>query len=192
MNLIEVIALYVKDYLSDREFEEWVYENDEELNKLFCDTIYYEMISNCYNDKNEVIALKDKLKKYLLSNNYDDYNKINDSYVEAVTDTVKTDDRIINILKKPYIQKDKVEINCNNINSLIQLHRALKEELGISQYYGMNWDALKDFLECTLMPQILLFSGWDHLKEIMPDESIKLQEILPESISDNCKVIYIN
>ncbi len=44
MNLIEVIALYVKDYLSDREFEEWVYENDEELNKLFCDTIYYEMI----------------------------------------------------------------------------------------------------------------------------------------------------
>ncbi|NFI94305.1 hypothetical protein FC961_07900 [Clostridium botulinum] len=190
MKSIEVIGLFTKDYLSNREFEEWVYGNDEELNKLFSDTIYYEVISTNYNDNKEVATLKNKLQEYLLSNNYDEFNKINDGYVEKVIDDVKTNDEIINILKQKYGQKDKVEINCSNINSLTELHKVLKEKLEFSQYYVMNWHALREFLEGTLMPKILIFNGWSHLNDSMPNEAEKLKEILVESISNECKVIY--
>ncbi|WP_085293962.1 MULTISPECIES: barstar family protein [unclassified Clostridium] len=190
MKSIEVIGLFTKDYLSNREFEEWVYGNDEQLNKLFSDTIYYEVISTNYNDNKEVATLKNKLQEYLLSNNYDEFNKINDGYVEKVIDDVKTNDEIINILKQKYGQKDKVEINCSNINSLTELHKVLKEKLEFSQYYVMNWHALREFLEGTLMPKILIFNGWSHLNDSMPNEAEKLKEILVESISNECKVIY--
>jgi len=190
MKSIEVIGLFTKDYLSDREFEEWAYGNDEELNELFCDTIYYEIISTNYSNNKEVVTLKNKLQEYLLSNNYDEFNKINDGYVEKVIDDVQSDDKIINILKQKYGQKDIVEINCNNINSLIELHKVLKEKLEFSQYYVMNWNALREFLEGTLMPKILIFSGWSYLNNMMPNETEKLKEILVECISNDCKVIY--
>ena len=44
MESIEVIGLFTKDYLSDKEFEEWLYANDEEVNGLFSDDIYYSNI----------------------------------------------------------------------------------------------------------------------------------------------------
>ncbi|WP_252230966.1 hypothetical protein [Clostridium sp. ZBS15] len=56
MKIIEVLGLYTKDYLSNGEFEEWVYDNDEELNRLFADTIYYEIISTNYNDNRQVVS----------------------------------------------------------------------------------------------------------------------------------------
>ncbi|OSA97919.1 UNVERIFIED_ORG: hypothetical protein B2H98_06540 [Clostridium botulinum] len=94
------------------------------------------------------------------------------------------------MLKQKYGQKDKVEINCSNINSLTELHKVLKEKLEFSQYYVMNWHALREFLEGTLMPKILIFNGWSHLNDSMPNEAEKLKEILVESISNECKVIY--
>ncbi|PPV12391.1 barstar family protein [Clostridium butyricum] len=190
MKSIEVIGLFTKDYLSDREFEEWVYVNDEEINNLFSDAIYYEVNSTDYSDNKNVATLKNELQEYLLSNYFDDYNKINDGYVEKVIDNVETDDNIINILKQKYGQKDKVEINCENINTLTELHKVLKEKLEFSQYYVMNWHALREFLEGTLMPKMLIFNGWSHLNNIMPNEAKKLKEALVESISNECKVIY--
>ncbi|WP_143315115.1 barstar family protein [Clostridium sp. HBUAS56017] len=190
MKVIEVIGLYTKDYLSNREFEEWVYGNDDELNRLFSDTIYYEMISTNYSANREVASLKNKLQEYLLCNNYDEFNKINDGYIEKIIDYMETDDNIINILKQKYGQKDKVEINCRNINSLPELHKVLKEKLEFSQYYVMNWYALREFLEETLLPKILIFNGWSHLNDIMPNETEKLKEILVECVSNECKVIY--
>ncbi|WPC43913.1 barstar family protein [Clostridium sp. JS66] len=148
------------------------------------------MISTNYSDNREVASLKNKLQKYLLSNNYDEFNKINDSYVEKLIDDVETDDNIIKILKQKYGQKDKVEINCRNINSLIELHEVLKEKLGFSQYYVMNWYALREFLKETLLPKMLIFNGWSHLNDIMPNETEKLKEILVECVSNECKVIY--
>lgn len=190
MKVIEIIGLYTKDYLSNREFEEWVYDNDDELNRLFSNTIYYEMIWTNYGDNREVASFKNKLQEYLLSNNYDEFNKIDDSYVEKLIDDVGTDDNIIKILKQKYGQKDKVEINCRNINSLTELHKVLKEKLGFSQYYVMNWDALREFLEETLLPKMLIFNGWSHLNDIMPNETEKLKEILVECVLNECKVIY--
>lgn len=190
MESIEVIGLFTKDYLSDKEFEEWLYANDEEVNGLFSDDIYYSIISTDYSDKKAVATLKNKLQEYLLSNNCDEFNKINDGYVEKVIDDVETDDNIIDILKQKYGQKDKVEINCENINTLNELHKVLKEKLEFSQYYVMNWHALREFLEGTLMPKILIFNGWSHLNNIMPNETKKLREILEECISNECEVIY--
>ena len=54
----------------------------------------------------------------------------------------------------------------------------------------MNWHALREFLEGTLMPKILIFNGWSHLNNIMPNETKKLREILEECISNECEVIY--
>lgn len=190
MKVIEIIGLYIKDYLSNKEFEEWVYGNDDELNRLFSDTIYYEMISTNYSDNREVVSLKNKLQEYLLSNNYEEFSKINDGYVEKLIDDMETDDNVIKILKQKYGQKDKVEINCRNINSLTELHEVLKEKLGFSQYYVMNWHALREFLEETLLPKMLIFNGWSHLNDIMPNETKKFKEILVECVSNECKVIY--
>ncbi|WP_252223721.1 MULTISPECIES: barstar family protein [unclassified Clostridium] len=190
MKIIEVLGLYTKDYLSNGEFEEWVYDNDEELNRLFADTIYYEIISTNYNDNRQVVSLKNELQKYLLSNNDDEFSKINDSYIERIIDDVEIDDNITMILKRKYGKKDRVEINCRNINSLIELHKTLKEKLGFSQYYVMNWHALREFLEETLLPRVIIFNGWSHLNEIISKEAGKLKEILVECISNECRVIY--
>lgn len=190
MTIIEVLSMYTKDYLSSNEFEQWVYQNEEKLNKSFDDSLYYEIISTDYNNKKEVINLKNKLKEYLNCNYTNEFNNINDCYIDKVIDTSEIESPIIKLLKERYGRKQKVEFDCININSLKELHHNIKDKFGFSQYYGMNWDALRDFLRETELPEQIIFNGWSHLLEIMPKDSNILKEILVQYCSNDCEVIY--
>lgn len=190
MTKIDILCLYVKDYLTNNEFEQWVYQNEEELSKAFEDNLYYEIISTDYNNKEEVINLKNILEEYLNCNFSNEFININDCYIDKVIDTSEVGNPIIKLLKQRYGRKEKVEFDCININSLKELHHSIKDKFSFSQYYGMNWDALRDFLRETELPKQIIFNGWSHLLEIMPKDCNILRDILEECGSNDSEVLY--
>ncbi|GAA0086276.1 hypothetical protein UT300007_27150 [Clostridium sp. CTA-7] len=101
---------------------------------MFDDNLYYEIILTNYNNKEEVINLKNILEEHLNCK----FKNINECYIEKVIDTSEVENPIIKLLKQRYGRKEKVEFDCNNINSLKELHHNIKDKFSFSQYYGMN------------------------------------------------------
>lgn len=190
MTIIDVLSLYAKDYLTNDIFEQWVYQNEQEVSKSFDDSLYYEIISTDYNNKSEVINLKTKLEKYLECNHINEFNNINDCYIDKIIDDNELKNPIIKLLKERYGRKEQVEFKCINISSLKELHEKIKDKFGFSQYYGMNWDALRDFLRETELPEKIIFDGWSHMVKIMPEDSDILQNILEEYSTNDTQIIY--
>lgn len=190
MTIIDVLSLYTKDYLANNIFEQWVYQNEQELSKSFDDSLYYEIISTDYDNKGEVVNLKTKLDKYLEYNYTNEFNNINDSYIDKVIDSTEIGNPIIKLLKERYGRKEEVEFDCINISSSRELHEDIKEKFGFSQYYGMNWDALRDFLRETELPKKIIFNGWSHLVKVMPKDSNILKSILEEYATNDTDIIY--
>ena len=51
MDIIEIIALYVKDYVSEKEFENWVYSHSKEIENQVDEELYLDLISSSSSKK---------------------------------------------------------------------------------------------------------------------------------------------
>lgn len=47
MDIIEIIALYVKDYVSEKDFENWVYSHSKEIENQVDEELYLDLIWVC-------------------------------------------------------------------------------------------------------------------------------------------------
>ncbi len=190
MGKIEILCLFVKNYLSNSEFEQWLYQNIEDLKNELYDNynLYYEIISTNYDNKVEVITLKNVMENYLSQKYNDKLSNIGSGFIDLVINS-ESEDPIINIIKKKYSRKDEVEFNCLNINTVEELHLDIKKKFRFSEYYGLNWNALRDFLIETELPRQIIFNGWNYLLKKMPEDCMILETIL-EEYGHDCKVIF--
>lgn len=88
-----------------------------------------------------------------------------------------------------------IEIDLSDVNTSKQLHVILKKELGLPDFYGMNWDAFWDAVTGLVeLPRKLIVIGWENaIKNIPEDAEImkKLFEKLNEKHpSWGCRVEY--
>lgn len=72
-------------------------------------------------------------------------------------------------------------IDLSEANSVIELHSALKIQLELPPFYGMNWDAFWDSITGMIeLPDTLAIYGWKNLQLKLPDEAMKLERLLQE------------
>lgn len=86
-------------------------------------------------------------------------------------------------------------IDLSEVNNAIELHSALKIQLELPSFYGMNWDAFWDSITGLVeLPDTLVIYGWKNLQLKLPDEAMKLEKLLQEYNelypSLECKIIY--
>lgn len=187
MNCIEVVCLYLKQYIYNEQFEKILYENVEKFETIFDKDIVLDMLCTDFHNKNDIITLKTKLKEYIYNQYKDEYNQINDAYIES---KIKSEDNIVSYLLKINLKpKDKIIIDCYNIKNDVQLLNLLKNKLEISINFGLNWDAMKDIIYAFL-PNNLIFLNWSYMEKIIPKESKLLKEILNLADKNKCIVYY--
>lgn len=145
MDIIEIIALYAKDYVSEKEFESWVYNHSKEIENQVDEELYLDLISSSYTNKNEVINLKNKLITLLNENYKEYYETINDAFVERKI-LENTYEELWENIKKKYERREEIVLDFDEINSSQKLHEYLKIKFELSNYYGKNWDAFEDLL----------------------------------------------
>jgi RNAse (barnase) inhibitor barstar len=70
-------------------------------------------------------------------------------------------------------------INIENIKLKSELHLTLKENLGLPEFYGMNWDALWDSITGLIeMPNLVIIKGFNNFAYVQPAEAAILKSIV--------------
>ena len=107
MMIIEILCLYLKEYLSTDQFEELVYDHLSEFEKLLDEDIYLELITTNFSSKESRISLFSRLHEYVLEKYEPEYHRITDAYIERMIDSGRQD-RIVNILQERYRKSECV------------------------------------------------------------------------------------
>lgn len=96
---IEIICLFVNNYLSSEQFEELFFNNIFEYEKILDNKLYLNIIDTNFNLSHEIISLKNCLKSYLITNYYDEINAMSDSYIDRIIESDRND-VVAEILKR--------------------------------------------------------------------------------------------
>lgn len=189
MKYIRIICLYLKNYISDKQFENIFYQHIEDFKNNLEEDIYWNILSSNFNKKENLITLKTYLYKYILKNYSLIYDEVNDTFVEILIETNEYYE-VIEILKKKYKQKEEVLIDCHSINNELELLYSVKKNLNFPQHCGNNWDAIEDFISDIILPKKIILHNWDSIKEKLPLATMKLESILNKVDQKYCKILY--
>lgn len=90
---------------------------------------------------------------------------------------------------------ETIKIDLSEINNAIELHKALKIQLELPSFYGMNWDAFWDSITGLVeLPDTLVIYGWKNLQSKLPNEAMQFEKLLRAYNelypSLECKIIY--
>lgn len=91
--------------------------------------------------------------------------------------------------------KQIIEIDVSSVSTPLELHKAIKENLGMPDFYGMNWDAFWDGITGLIqMPDVLIMNGWHILKRRLPTEAMCFEKLINKYNNLNwtktCEVYY--
>ena len=189
MKYIKIICLYLKKYISDKQFEKIFYQDIDGFQNTLKGEIYWNILSSNFNKKEDIISMNTYLYNYVLENHKVIYDEISDAYIEKLIETNEKSE-IIDILKKKYEQKRKVLINCYKINSKLELIYSIKKNLNFPQHCGDNWDAIEDFIYDVILPKKIILHNWNYIKEKLPLDTIILKGILDKINPRYCEVLY--
>ena len=75
-------------------------------------------------------------------------------------------------------------INLNDVKTLWELHQALKDGLGLPEYYGMNMDALWDCITSgdIEFPATIYIQGFNNLPKDLSEKKDTLKTLLKDAI----------
>lgn len=186
---LEIICLFVNDYLSSQQFEELFFNNIFEYEKILDNKVYLELIDTNFNLSHEVISLKNYLKTYLMTNYYNEINVINDSYVDMIVNSNRND-IVAEILQSHYIKKENIYINCDLINNQVDLIHAIKDSLQFPKNCGNNWDAINDLIYDIILPKKLIFKHWSKIELRFPTDAKILKQIFSNISQNRCEIIF--
>ena len=189
MKYIKIICLYLKKYISDKQFEKIFYQDIDGFQNVLKEEIYWNILSSNFNKKEDIIGMNTCLYNYVLTNHKSIYDEISDAYIEKLIETNEKNE-IIDILKKKYEQKKEVLINCNKINSKLELIYSIKEALNFPQHCGNNWAAIEDFIYDVILPKKIILHNWNNIKEKLPQDTMILKGILDKINPRYCAVLY--
>lgn len=188
MNCMKTICLYLKNYISDEQFETIFYDYLEDFQNALEEDIYLGVLSTNLSRKEEKISLQAILRNYVLENYRLLYENVNDAYVERLIDT-DIDDLVVQILKKKYDKREKAEIDCSLIGSQSELIDSIKQVLQYPSFCGNNWDAIEDLIYDIIFPQKLIFRNWCEVEKKLPQDAAILRALL-ERRRERCVIIY--
>ena len=189
MKYITIICLYLKNYISDKQFENIFYQDIDGFQRTLEEDIYWNILSSNFNIKEDVISIKTYLYNYVLKKHKLIYDEISDAYIENLIESDETD-VVIEILKKKYEQKREVLINCQKINNQQELIYLIKKALNFPQHCGSNWHAIEDFIYDIILPKKIILQNWNNMKEKLPLDTIILKRILDKIDQTYCTVLY--
>ena len=129
------------------------------------------------------------LSDYVTSKYLPQYKKINDAYIDKITNT-NVDDDITNLLKTKYKKKSLIIINCNMIYTHSDFIKVFKENLNFPSYCGDSWDAVNDLIYDVIFPLKLQFVGWNMLKKRLYKDTEILKKILDKVDKSRCIIIF--
>lgn len=189
MDCINIICLYLKKYVSDKEFENIFYEYISDFQSSLEEDRYLNILSTNFNSKEEKISLETELHNYILNNYKLLYENINDAYVERMI-SLNKEDAVVKILKKKYKKKKEIFIDCSTICTQLDLIFVVKKALQYPQFCGNNWDAIEDLIYDVIFPEKLIFSNWYKAEKRLPSDTTKLRDILDRNNNGRCVIIF--
>lgn len=189
MDCIKVICLYLKDYITNEQFESIFSEYINDFQSFLEEDMYFSILFTNFTSKEEIINLNTELLNYVLTHYLTLYENINDSYVEHMID-LNEEDAVVEILKKKYERKEEIRIDCSIINTQLELISAIKEALQFPQFCGNNWHAVEDLIYDIIFPQKLIFTNWFEVEKKLPKDTIILRDILDKNNYGHCVIFY--
>lgn len=184
---IELMCLFVTDDLTSEQFETIFLDHIAEFENLLESSIYLKIICTNFTEKNDIISLKNFLRKYLISDYPDDINHTNDAYTDKIIDSDRND-IIAELLRKRCEKKKLVSIECENINHPGEFITAIKELLQFPQNCGNNFDAINDLIYDIVFPEKLILNNWNIAEKKLPRESEIIRNILQKRT--DCEIIF--
>lgn len=189
MDYIKMICLYLKKYISDEQFENCFFDNLNGFENCLENDIYINVLSADFNSKEERINIQTELREYVLKNYKSIYENINDAYVERILDDDK-EDIAVKILRENNRKREVVDIDCNMINTQLELIRAIKQALQYPQFSGNTWDAIEDLAYDIVFPQKLIFHNWNGMEKKLSQDTYILKSILDRNNYGRCIIVY--
>ena len=189
MNCIETICLYLKEYISDKQFEKIFHDYMEVFQQSLDEDVYLNILFTSFNSKQERICLETELQNYILGNYGLIYRGLNDVYVEHIIVSDR-DDIVAKILREKYKKKEEVDIDCSMINTRSELIAAVKNALQYPHFCGNNWDAIEDLIYDVIFPQKLVLCNWPEVADKLPHDAAILKDILERNSENRCVIIY--
>ena len=156
MKCIRNICLYLKKYISDKQFERIFYQDIDDFKSILEENIYWKILSSNFNKKEDIISMNTYLYDYVEKNYKSVYDEISDAYIEKLIETNEKNE-IIDILKKKYKQKEEVFISCCMIDTKLELIYSIKKALNYPKHCANNWDAIEDFIYDVVLPKKLFY-----------------------------------
>ena len=190
MDYIKIICLYIKEYISDEQFQNIFLDDLNGFHDCLEDDMYLNILSANFSSKEERIRVRTELREYVLKNYKSMYEDINDAYVERIIDDDK-EDIAVKILKKKYEKQERIDIDCSMINTQLELIKAIKQALQYPQFCGNNWDAIEDLIYDIVFPQKLTFYNWNELEKKLAQDANILKSVLDRNNCDRCVIKYV-
>lgn len=189
MNCIELICLYLKEYLTDAQFEKIFSDNMDDFQNCIGEELYLDILFTNFNDKQDRISLHTKLCAYVKTKYLSLYESISDSYVERIIDS--DDQNVIKrVLGKRYEKIEKIEVDCSLINTSTELMSAIKLALKYPEFCGNNWDAIEDLIYDVIFPKELVLLNWSIVERKIPYDAAILKKLLKKYGNKRCLVRY--
>jgi len=174
--ILEIIIFFIKGYIDKDIFEKWIYEN-EELEGFLGNEFYLDVITVDFSKKEEIIHLKNILKKYLIEEKFVNIDEINDAYCErlfnssnieeTISELKGTENAIYKLLLEEFsypIYHEEVSINLTNIKTEKELMRVLCKGLGIYMF-PMEWKWFEEYLAESDLPSKIEILGIDNIRK---------------------------
>lgn len=176
MKLInEIIIYFIKDYIMKDIFEKWIYEK-QELESFLGKELYLDVITVDFSRKDEVIHLKNILKKYLLEERKLDIDEINDAYCERIFNSPDIEQiiekldgaekGIYKLLFGEFVYPEyheEVSIDLTNIKTEKELMSVISRGIGIYRF-PMQWKWFSEYLADIDLPVNIKILGIDNIK----------------------------
>lgn len=189
MNYIRIICLYLKKYISDKQFENIFYQDIDGFKNILEEDIYWNILSSNFNKKEDIISMNTYLYNYVLKKYKLIYEEISDAYIENLIESDE-DNIVIDVLKKRYEQNKEVVINCYKINNKLELIYSIKKSLNFPRHCGNNWNAIEDFIYDIILPKKIILDNWNNIREKLPQDAIILKKILDKIDQTYCTILY--
>ena len=184
-SVIEAICLYLKSYIPSDNFLDYVYMNVDEVENILNEDVFLALISVNLSDKVSVEHVIVMLEDFIRNNYLNEYNVINDVYLEEIIDSDRKDFLAISI-RENNKRKELVVIDISELTDDKELIQLIKKELEFPQFCGNSWEALDDLIYDIILPLNIEIIGC----QTVENEIIRKMRKLFSRINDVCQIIY--
>jgi hypothetical protein len=201
-SIAEIIIFFVKEYINKDVFEKWVYEKTD-LESFLGSELYLDVISVDFSKKEEVIHLKNNLKRFITDEKLINIDEINDGYCEKFfnqLNVLQLINRMDNSEKQVYelllhefvypVYREEVIIDLINIRTEKELMRAMSRGLGMYRF-PMEWKWFGEYLKDCELPTKIMIKGIDNIKRNFSGCYYLIKDVLGKVCEDRgCSVDY--